>query len=113
MTGEVFDCIIAGAGIVGAACAARFARGGMSVAVVDSLGVGLGATAAGMGHVVVMDDSEEQLALTQYSQRLWQTLAQNLPAAVEYQQCGTLWVAVDSEEMDEVGRKHHSYREHG
>ena len=113
MTGEIFDCIIVGAGIVGAACAARFARGGMSVAVVDSLGVGLQATAAGMGHVVVMDDSEQQLSLTQYSQQLWQRLGQVLPPAAEYQQCGTLWVAEDGQEMEEVGRKHRLYQEHG
>ena len=112
MTGRVFDCIVVGAGIVGAACAARFARGGMSVAVVDSLGVGLGATAAGMGHVVVMDDSEQQLALTHYAQELWQRLAQALPPAAEYQQCGTLWVAADCEEMEEVRRKHRLYQEH-
>ena len=34
-----------------------------------------GATAAGMGHIVVMDDSEAQFALTRYSQTLWDELS--------------------------------------
>lgn len=113
MISEEFDCIIVGSGIVGAACAARLAKDGMRVAVVDSLGAGLGATAAGMGHIVVMDDSPEQFLLTRYSQDLWRSMAKALPSAAEYEQCGTLWVAADSEEMEEVGRKHALYRGNG
>lgn len=108
-----FDCAIAGSGIVGAACAARLAKSGMKVALIDALGPGLGATAAGMGHVVVMDDSPEQFRLTQYSQQLWSAMAPLLPAAAEYEQCGTLWVAADGEEMEEVARKHALYRANG
>ena len=33
--------------------------------------IGGGATAAGMGHLVVMDDSQDQFSLTHYSQTLW------------------------------------------
>ncbi len=113
MSGKAFDCVVVGSGIVGAACAARLAKAGMSVAVIDSVGTGLGATAAGMGHVVVMDDSEEQMLLTQYSQSLWQTLSKSLPASAEHQHTGTLWVAADQEEMEEVARKHRFYRAHG
>ena len=64
--------------------------------------VGGGATAAGMGHIVVMDDSEAQFALTRYSQQLWQQLRPELTPDVEYEQCGTIWVAADEEEMAEV-----------
>ena len=98
-----------GAGIVGSACADEFARRGMTVAVVDREVVGGGATAAGMGHIVVMDDSEAQFALTRYSQKLWQALRSALPADVEYEQTGTIWVAADSEEMAEVERKREYY----
>ena len=52
--------------------------------IVDAAMIGGGATAAGMGHVVVMDDSPAQLALTRYSQQLWQNLAAELPADCEY-----------------------------
>src|SRR5499427_7075680 len=97
-----FDIAIVGAGIVGAACAAEFARLDLRVAVVERDIIGGGATAAGMGHIVVMDDSEPQFALTGYSRRLWQELRPELPDDVEYEQCGTIWVAADDEEMDEV-----------
>jgi len=64
------DVAIVGAGIVGAACADELARRGLSVVVIDGDIIGSGATAAGMGHIVVMDDSEAQFALTRYSQQL-------------------------------------------
>src|SRR5436305_10816932 len=108
-----YDAIIAGAGIVGAACAHELSRRGMQVVVVDRDVVGSGATAAGMGHIVVMDDSEAQFALTRYSQRLWQVLRPELPDDVEYEQCGTIWVAADEEEMGEVTRKHDFYGDRG
>jgi D-hydroxyproline dehydrogenase subunit beta len=57
----------------------------------------------------VMDDSEAQFALTRYSQRLWQQLRPELPADVEYDECGTIWVAADDEELEEVRRKHKYY----
>ncbi len=113
MSGAVCDVVLVGAGLVGAACADEFTRRGMKVAVVDREIVGGGATAAGMGHIVVMDDSEAQFALTRYSQRLWQTLRPELPDDVEYEQCGTIWVATDVEEMAEVQRKHEYYGERG
>jgi glycine/D-amino acid oxidase-like deaminating enzyme len=108
-----YDAIIVGAGIVGAACADELARRGLSVAVIDRDVVGSGATAAGMGHIVVMDDSEPQFALTRYSQTLWQALKRDLPEDVEFEQCGTIWVAADGDEMLEVRRKCDYYRARG
>ena len=113
MSGAQYDVVIVGAGIVGAACADEFARRGMRVVVLDRDVAGSGATAAGMGHIVVMDDSEAQFALTRYSQRLWQELRPELPDDVEYEQCGTIWVAADEEEMAEVRRKHGYYGTRG
>lgn len=104
-----FDVAVLGAGIVGAACAAALAREGLNVVVIDKNPPGTGTTAAGMGHIVVMDDSEAQLALTSYSQQLWADLAEEMPAACEYEECGTIWVAADDEEMVEVRRKHELY----
>ena len=107
------DIIIVGAGIVGAACAAECAGAGLKVLVLDRGCVGGGTTAAGMGHLVVMDDSPAQFALTSYSRRLWHQLAPQLPANVEYDACGTLWVAADAPEMAEVRRKAAFYRARG
>ena len=67
--------------------------------------MGGGATAAGMGHIVVMDDSEAQFALTRYSQLLWSEIAPSLPTNAEYETPGTLWLAADDEEMAEAERK--------
>jgi D-hydroxyproline dehydrogenase subunit beta len=104
-----FDVIIVGAGIVGAACAAECAQGGLRVLVVDRGPIGGGTTGAGMGHIVVMDDSEAQFALTAFSQKLWQQRTEALPADVEYDACGTLWLAADEEEMVEARRKAERY----
>ncbi len=108
-----FDAIIIGAGIVGVACARECALGGLRVAIIERAVIGGGATAEGMGHIVVMDDSEAQFALTRYSQQLWQELATEWPATAEYEQCGTLWVAADDEEMAEVQRKRDFYGARG
>jgi glycine/D-amino acid oxidase-like deaminating enzyme len=106
-----FDVAIAGGGIVGCACALACAQRGFRVALVERDVLGGGATAAGMGHIVVMDDSEAQFALTRYSQQLWRGLS--MSSVAEYAQTGTLWIAVDSEEMEAAERKHALYTERG
>jgi len=103
------DVLIVGGGIVGAACALECVVSGLKVTVVESAVVGGGATAAGMGHIVVMDDSEAQFQLTNYSEALWHELALQLPPDCEYLPCGTMWVAADEEEFAEVLRKHQFY----
>lgn len=104
------DVVIVGAGIVGAACAWKAAEAGLSVLVAEEAFPAAGATAAGMGHLVVMDDSQAQIDLTRLSCQLWRNLAEQLPRAVEYDPCGTLWVAADQEEMAEVERKFAFYQ---
>jgi D-hydroxyproline dehydrogenase subunit beta len=94
------DVVIIGAGIVGAACAAELAVRGMRVEVLDREGIGGGATAAGMGHIVVMNDSPAEMALSAYSRDLWLELAPQLRQRDAFSRCGTLWVAADDEECD-------------
>jgi glycine/D-amino acid oxidase-like deaminating enzyme len=110
---RTFDAVIVGGGIVGAACALAFSRQGMRLALVEAAEIGGGATAAAMGHIVVLDDSPAQLAITRYSQLLWREMAGELPPDVEYTQRGTLWVAVDDEELREICRKHSVYNANG
>jgi len=56
---RVADVIVIGAGIIGAACAQALARRGLQVLVLDA---GLpGATAAGMGHLLVLDDTQNRI----------------------------------------------------
>lgn len=108
-----YDVLIIGAGIVGAACADACAKEGLHVGIVEADIIGGGATAAGMGHLVVMDDSQAQFSLTHYSRKLWHRLAPELPGDVEFELCGTIWVAADEEEMAAVRRKKEFYESRG
>jgi glycine/D-amino acid oxidase-like deaminating enzyme len=106
-----FDAVVVGAGVVGAACAKELAEGGVQVAICEQNGyAGGGATAAGMGHLAIMDDSDARFALTSYSQSLWRELVAELPAEAEYLPCGALWIAADEEEFAEVERKFRFYQ---
>lgn len=107
------DALIVGGGIVGTACAEALSAEGMRVTLVEATAVGGGATAAGMGHIVVMDDNESEFALTRYSRALWNALSSQLPDGVEFDPCGTIWVAADEEEMEGVRTKVASYAKHG
>lgn len=107
------DAVVVGAGIVGAACALALARDGLRVLVLEARFAGGGTTAAAMGHLVVMDDSAAQLALTALSLRLWSELAAELPADCEHDPCGTLWLAADEDEMAQAAAKANLYRAQG
>ena len=107
------DAIVIGAGIVGAACAAELAREGFAVEVVDAHGIGQGATAEGMGHLVVLDGSPAELALSRFSAALWQDLVDHLPPACEVSACGTLWVAERESELELLAAKHRTFRSQG
>ena len=107
------DVVVIGAGIVGTACAFECAHSGLRATLLERDAVAAGATGAAMGHIVVMDDSPAQFALTKYSQSLWRDLAPELPASVDYHRPGTIWIAADDEEMAEVRRKLESYTYRG
>jgi len=105
------EVIVIGAGIVGAACAHALAQAGRRVLVLDArLG---GATGAGMGHLVVMDDNPAELALSRDSTARWRALAPRMSEDCAYSACGTLWIAANEEEMAEAERKQLRLREHG
>ncbi|MFM0499825.1 NAD(P)/FAD-dependent oxidoreductase [Paraburkholderia caffeinilytica] len=107
------DVLIVGAGIVGAACAAELAALGMRVEVLDAQGIGSGATAAGMGHIVVMNDSPAEFALSRYSRDLWQELAPQLRTCDAFARCGTVWVAADDEEWQAARVMHAAFEAQG
>jgi len=110
---QSFNAVIVGGGIVGTACARALSQQGLRIALVEQGEIGAGATAAAMGHIVVLDDSPAQLALTRYSQLLWKQIAGALPREAEYNQRGTLWVAADDEELENICRKHSAYNQAG
>jgi len=89
------DALVIGAGIVGAACAWELAQAGLRVELIEGSTPGGGATAAGMGHLVLIDEPQAEFALTRDSLARWRALAPELPARAEYSVCGTLWIADD------------------
>ncbi|HJR13266.1 MAG TPA: FAD-dependent oxidoreductase [Rhodanobacteraceae bacterium] len=97
------DLIVAGAGIIGAACAQAAAEAGLRVAVVEPGVIGGGATAAGMGHLVALDEVPAEFALARDSLRLWEAYAERPEA--EFHRCGTLWVADDDAGMQTLHGK--------
>jgi D-hydroxyproline dehydrogenase subunit beta len=101
----VIDALIIGGGIVGCAIAERLARAGLQVCLLERDVLGGAATAASMGHLVVLDDDPAELALSAWSCARWRELAAELPAAAEYRNAGTLWIARDDSELAEAARK--------
>jgi glycine/D-amino acid oxidase-like deaminating enzyme len=103
------DAIVVGAGIVGAACALALVRDGWRVTVLDRAYASAGTTSVGMGHIVVMDDSPAQLALTAYAVERWRETASELDAGSERDPCGTLWIAEDDVQLAALRTKRETY----
>lgn len=97
------DLIVAGGGIIGAACALAAVEAGLRVAVVEPGPIGGGATAAGMGHLVAIDDVPGEFALARQSMPLWEAWGHE-PGA-EFHRCGTLWVADDEAGLETLREK--------
>ncbi|MBL1087370.1 FAD-binding oxidoreductase [Streptomyces actinomycinicus] len=90
----VCDVVVVGAGMVGAACALYAARAGVDVRLVDRGPVAGGTTGAGEGNLLVSDkEPGPELELALLSARLWDGLAAELGAPVEYEPKGGLVVA--------------------
>ena len=114
MAGLDADVIVIGAGIVGAACAREMARAGLRVLVLDAgPAVYRGATHAGMGHLVLMDDNPAELALCRDSLQQWRDWSHAMPEDCAYTGVGTLWIAANEAEMAEAERKQQGLREQG
>lgn len=102
-----------GAGIVGAACALALRDEGLAVALVDAATPGAGVTAAGMGHLVALDESPDELALCLMSLRLWDAFMREYPGVGEPSRCGTLWVAEDDHQLAEARQRAERLSAHG
>ena len=95
--GASSDLIVVGAGLVGAAIASMAAAAGLRVQVLSALPPGDGATATGMGHLVVLEDDPAELALCQASMPLWNAFEHR--ALCEFRACGTLWIAGEATDV--------------
>lgn len=87
--------VVAGAGVVGAACAFHAASAGMDVTVTDRGPVGAGTTSRGEGNVLLSDkEPGPELALAQLSRTLWDEAGRELgPDSLELEPKGGLVVA--------------------
>lgn len=100
-----YDAIVIGAGIIGAACALALRAEGMTVALVDAATPGSGVTAAGMGHLVALDETDDELELCLLSLGLWDDFMRANPGVGEPSRCGTLWVAEDEHQLEEARQR--------
>jgi glycine/D-amino acid oxidase-like deaminating enzyme len=107
------DAIVVGAGVVGAACAYYLSLDGVRCLVLDAGFAGSGTTAAGMGHLAVMDDSEAEFDLCRTSCELWAELCERMPPDCEVTSEGCLWIAETETEMDLMRPKVDSYARGG
>jgi glycine/D-amino acid oxidase-like deaminating enzyme len=99
------DVLVVGAGIVGAACALALQEEGMDVGVIDSATPGAGVTAAGMGHLVALDESADELDLCLLSLGLWRDFFKAHPGVGDALHCGTLWVAENEHQLQEAQQR--------
>ncbi|MES2319494.1 MAG: FAD-dependent oxidoreductase [Pseudomonadota bacterium] len=99
------DVLVVGAGIVGAACALALREEGMDVGLLDAATPGAGVTAAGMGHLVALDDTDDELGLCLLSLELWRDFFRAHPGVGEPRHCGTLWIAENEDQLAEAARR--------
>ena len=97
------DVAIVGGGVVGCACARAAVLAGLRVAVYEAGRVGAGATAAGMGHLVTIDDDPAEFALARLSMNLWR--AWSAWDTIERRTTGTLWLAETAKQRDAAHAK--------
>lgn len=99
------DVIVVGAGIVGAACALVLRQEGVQVTLIDAASPGSGVTAAGMGHLVALDETDDELELCQLSLRLWRDFFAAHPGVGEASHCGTLWLAETDAQLAQAAQR--------
>src|SRR3954447_18770898 len=106
------DLVVAGAGIVGLACAWRAARAGLSVLVLDRGAAAASGVAAGMLAPVTEAafGEHELLRLNLAGRAEWPAFAAELAERsgidLEYSESGALVAAVDRDDVEELRRLH-------
>src|SRR5256714_7666073 len=115
-----YDVAVVGAGIVGLSCAWAAARRGMSVLVADRDEPGSGASGVAAGMLAPVTEAvfgeEALLRLNLEAARLWPGFAARLAETsgldTSYRESGTLMVAADSDDLEELRRIHELQRSH-
>jgi glycine/D-amino acid oxidase-like deaminating enzyme len=105
MSVPVADVLVVGAGIIGSACANELAGRGHSVTVFEAADVAAETSCRAMGWVGVYDESPAEVRLCQLSLALWEQLAPEMPADVEYTRRGAIWVAESAADLDRAEQR--------
>jgi glycine oxidase len=116
-----FDAIFVGGGAIGLACAWRAAERGASVCVLERERAGAGATGVAAGMLAPVGEAswgeERLLELNFESLRRWPEFAARLEAEAElevgFARCGSLHVALDRDEAEELRRRYGLHRRLG
>ena len=99
------DVIVVGGGIIGASCAVSLQQAGMRTLLIEAAQPGCGITAAGMGHLVALDESVQELDLCLFSLKLWRDWVDQHPGIGQVVQTGTLWVAENDAQLIEAQQR--------
>lgn len=110
--------VIIGAGVMGLGLAWKLAKAGRSVVVLEKDRPGAGASSAAAGMLAPMAelqyDEEPLLNFSLASQRRWPSFVEELEAdagmSVEYETSGTLLVAWDRDEAEDL-KRHYEYQQ--
>ncbi len=110
---EALDAIVIGGGVIGLACAWRAALRGVRVRVLEREQPGAGASHVAAGMLAPVSEAnwgeEALIRLALASASAWPRFASELSAAADvdlgYDACGTLHVALDRDEADELRRR--------
>lgn len=116
--GESHSVVIVGAGVMGLGVAWQLSKAGRRVAVLEKDRPGAGASRAAAGMLAPMAelqyDEEPLLHFSLASQKRWPSFVQELEAdaehCVEYETSGTLLVAWDRDEADDL-KRHYQYQQ--
>lgn len=97
------DVVVIGAGMVGAACAARLSHAGLNVVLADRGSVCAGTTASGEGNLLTSDKIPgPELDLARWSLDLWHQLSDRLGEEIEFERKGSLVVATSNEALADL-----------
>jgi glycine oxidase len=107
-----YDVAVIGAGVIGLACGWRAARAGLSVVVIDRASPGAGASGVAAGMLAPVTEAtfgeDRSLRLNLESAARWPAFAAELEERAEvdvaFRRSGTLLVAVDRDDVEELHR---------
>lgn len=97
------DVVVIGGGIVGCACAYYLSKAGVRVRLMEKGPLGVGASRAGMTHIVTWEEPEIHLQLARASKKLYAELSQELPLDIQYRETGSIAIVETPDKLESTG----------